>query len=51
MVMRMLCESNLELDNELCRCFVDFEKSFDRVNWIKMMEILKMIGVDWRTED
>ena len=29
-------------------CFVDFEKAFDRVNWIKMMEILKMIGVDWR---
>ena len=28
--------------------FVEYEKYFDRVNWIKMMEILKMIGVDWR---
>jgi len=29
-------------------CFVDFEKAFDRVNWIKMMEVLQKIGVDWR---
>ena len=47
-VMRMLCERSLELDNDVYICFVDFEKAFDRVNWIKMMEILKMIGVDWR---
>ena len=29
-------------------CFVDFEKAFDRVNWAKMLSILKNIGVDWR---
>jgi len=29
-------------------CFVDFEKAFDRVNWVKMMDALKSIGVDWR---
>jgi len=29
-------------------CFVDYEKAFDRINWKKMMEILKNIGVDWR---
>jgi hypothetical protein len=27
---------------------VDFEKAFDRVDWVKMMDILKKIGVDWR---
>ena len=47
-VMRMLVERSLEYDNEVFVCFVDFEKAFDRVNWIKMMEILKKIGVDWR---
>ena len=29
-------------------CFVDFEKAFDRVNWVKMMETLKGLGIDWR---
>src|SRR2546426_10979350 len=28
--------------------FVDFEKAFDRVDWIKMMEALECVGVDWR---
>ena len=30
-VMRMLSERSLEHSNELCVCFVDFEKVFDRV--------------------
>ena len=29
-------------------CFVDFEKAFDRVNWVRMMEPLKGLGIDWR---
>jgi len=29
-------------------CFIDYEKAFDRVNWIKMMEILNDNDVDWR---
>ena len=40
-VMRMLCERSLELDNDVFTCFVDFEKAFDRVDWVKMMDILK----------
>ena len=46
--MKMLCERSLEYGNDVYICFVDFEKAFDRVNWVKMMEILKRIGVDWR---
>ena len=46
--MRMLCERSLECVNDAYICFVDLEKAFDRVNWVKMMDILKRIGVDWR---
>ena len=28
--------------------FVDFEKAFDRVDWKKLMGILKKICVDWK---
>jgi hypothetical protein len=47
-MMRTLCERNLEHGNVINVCFIDFEKAFDRVNWPKMMEVLKDIGIDWR---
>ena len=47
-VMKMLCERSLDFGNEVYICFVDFEKAFDRVNWVKMMDVLKAIGVEWR---
>jgi hypothetical protein len=47
-VMRVLAERSIEHGNDVYVCFVDFEKAFDRVNWIKMMEILKDIQIDWR---
>src|SRR3989442_12544542 len=46
--MRTLCERSLEYGNEVFICFVDFEKAFDRVNWVKMFEILKSLHIDWR---
>ena len=47
-MLRILCERSLEFDNELFVCFVDFEKAFDRVNWVMMMDVLKKVGVDWK---
>src|SRR2546425_438653 len=26
----------------------DFEKAFDRVNWVKMFEIMKRLHINWR---
>src|SRR3989442_6384974 len=46
--MRTLCERSLEYGNEVFICFVVFEKAFDRVNWVKMFEILKSLHIDWR---
>ena len=46
-VMRMLSEKMLDHGKELFVCLVDYEKAFDRVNWVKMMGILKDLGIDW----
>ena len=44
-MMRIIAERTLEID-ELCICFIDWQKVFDRVNWIKLMQILKRTGID-----
>jgi len=41
-------ERTLEIDEELSVCFIDWQKVFDRVNWTKLMQILKETGIDWR---
>ena len=46
--MRTLCERSLEHGNEVYFCFVDFQKAFDRVNRVKMFEILKVLKIDWK---
>ena len=37
----------MEYGNEVYTCFVDFEKAFNRVNWVKMFEIMKSLHIDW----
>src|SRR5215471_8261451 len=32
----------------MCVCFIDWQKAFDRVNWTKLMQILKEIDIEWR---
>jgi len=27
-------------------CFIDWQKAFERVNWTKLMQILKETGID-----
>jgi len=47
-MMRIISEQTLEKDDELRVCFIDWQKAFDRVNWTKLMQILKEISIDWR---
>jgi len=47
-MMRIIAERTLEIDEELCVCFIDWQKAFDHVNWTKLIQILKRTGIDWR---
>jgi hypothetical protein len=47
-MLRIISERTLVIDEELCACFIDWKKAFDCVNWTKLMQILKGIGIDWR---
>ena len=47
-MLRIISERTLEIDEELSVCFIDWQKAFDRVNWSKLMQILKETGIDWR---
>ena len=37
-MMRIIAEQTLEVQEELCVCFIDWQKAFDRVNWTKLMQ-------------
>ena len=46
--LKVIAEKSIEFGNSLYICFVDYEKAFDRIDWVKLMEVLKKIGLDWR---
>jgi hypothetical protein len=46
-MLRIISERTLDIDEELCACFIDWQKAFDRVKCTKVMRILKGIGIDW----
>ena len=43
----MRCERNLEYSNKVHVCYVDYEKAFDQIDWVKLLDILGNTGVDW----
>jgi len=40
--------ANLEYNNKVYVCYIDYEKAFDHVDWTKLMTILQNVGVNWR---
>ena len=47
-LMRIISERVLDVNEEMCLCFIDWQKAFDRVDWTKLLEMLRNIGVNWR---
>jgi hypothetical protein len=46
-MLRIISERTLEIDEEISACFIDWQRAFDRVNWTKLMQILKETAIDW----
>ena len=47
-MLRILSERYIEKGRKVYAVFIDLEKAFDRVNWGRLMEILRRHGVRWR---
>jgi hypothetical protein len=45
-MLRIISERTLVIEEELCACFIDWQKAFCCVNWTKLMQILKGTGID-----
>jgi hypothetical protein len=50
-MLRIISERTLDIDEELCACFINWQTEFDRVNWTTLMQILKRTGIDWRERE
>jgi hypothetical protein len=46
--MRIISERVLDVKEEMCLSFIDSQKAFDRVDWTKLLEMLRNTGVNWR---
>jgi hypothetical protein len=46
-ILKLISEQTLDIGEEICVCFIDWQKGFDHVKWTKLMEILKKTGTDW----
>ena len=44
--LRTILERAIEVQQDVYICFIDYTKAFDRVNYTKLIECLKEIGVD-----
>ena len=47
-LMRIISERVLDVKEEMCLCFLDWQKAFDRVDWTKLLEMLRNIGFNYR---
>ena len=39
---RIISERMLDVKEEMCLCFIDWQKAFDRVDWTKLLDMLRM---------
>ena len=46
-MLRVMSERTLDIEVELCACFIDWQRTFYRFKWNKLLQLLTVTGVDW----
>ena len=46
-ILIIISEQSLDVDEELCACFTDWQRAFDRVSWTKLIQILEETCIKW----
>jgi hypothetical protein len=44
---RITSEWMYGMGEELCACFIDYQKTFNCIKWTKFMQILNDTGINW----
>jgi hypothetical protein len=44
---RIISEQTSDMDEGMRACFILWQKALECVNWTKLMQILKVTGIDW----
>jgi hypothetical protein len=47
-MLRITSGRTLKIEEYLCACCMDWQKAFDVVKWISLMQNLKETRIDWR---
>lgn len=45
-ILRIIWEKYFDINEDICFCFIDWEKAFNRLKESKPVELLNMIGID-----
>jgi hypothetical protein len=43
-----MSEITVDIEEELCACYIEWQKAFDRGNWILVKQILKVTAIGCR---
>ena len=46
-MLRIIRKRALEIEEEMRACSIDWQRAFDRVEWTKLMQILKDTCINW----
>jgi hypothetical protein len=47
-ILGIMSEITVDIEEELCACYIEWQKAFDRGNWILLKQILKVTAIGCR---